>query len=95
MRLAAEQAGTIRVEFFGIPRARAGVPGTTARGAKLGEVLAELAGRFPELAAACLEGNRLRAEYAANLNGQSFVRDPETALAPGDSLLILSVDGGG
>jgi molybdopterin converting factor small subunit len=95
MRHPAERAGTIRVEFFGIPRARAGVPGTTACGAKLGDVLADLAQRFPELAAACLEGNRLRAEYAANLNGRLFVRDPATALAPGDSLLILSADGGG
>ena len=50
----------IQVEFFGIPRARAGIEKTTANGSCLGEVLAELATRFPELAETCFDGRRLR-----------------------------------
>ncbi len=40
----------VAVELFGIPRARAGVARTTADGRCLGDVLAELAERFPALA---------------------------------------------
>jgi len=85
----------IRVEFYGIPRERAGVAATTADGGSLGELLADLGARFPRLAESCLAGNRLRPEYAANLNGARFVTSPETKLAPGDVLLVLSADAGG
>jgi molybdopterin converting factor small subunit len=86
---------SVHVEFFGIPRQRAGVVETTAAGARLGDVLADLAGRFPQLAEACLDGQQLQAGYVANVNGQAFVTDPATPLLPGDSLLILSADAGG
>jgi len=86
---------SIEVEFFGIPRSRAGVAKTSATGARLSEVLDDLAGRYPRLAEACFEGHRLRAGYVANLNGERFVTDPATPLEAGDSLLILSADAGG
>jgi molybdopterin converting factor small subunit len=85
----------IRVELFGIPRDRAGVAQATAQGAQVGDVLAELAERFPRLAETCFDGQRLRPGYVANLNGDCFVTDPATPLKPGDSLLILSADAGG
>lgn len=85
----------ISVEFFGIPRQRAGLAATVAEGASLGEALQMLAGCFPELAECCFEGDHLRPGFAANLNGQRFVMDPATPLKPGDSLLILSADAGG
>jgi molybdopterin converting factor small subunit len=86
---------TITVEFFGIPRARAGTAATTAQGRCLGEVLSDLAGRFPEFARDCLDGNRLRPGFTANLRGERFVTDPQTPLAEGDTVLLLSVDAGG
>ncbi len=85
----------ITVELFGIPRARAGVARTEAHGPRLADVLADLARRFPPLAAECFADGRLRTGYLANLNGQRFVADPSTMLRPGDSLLILSADAGG
>lgn len=85
----------IIVELFGIPRSRAGVARTTAEGACLGEVLADLAGRFPRLAETCVQGRCLRPGFTANLRGERFVTDPETALDDGDRLLLLSLDAGG
>lgn len=48
------------VELFGIPRERAGTARTLATGQCLGDVLAELASRFPGLAQSCIEGRQLR-----------------------------------
>jgi len=83
------------VELFGIPRARAGVASTSAEGDSLGEVLADLSVRFPELAATCIDGPTLRPGFTANLDGQRFLTDPETCLADGDRLLLMSLDAGG
>lgn len=85
----------VQVELFGIPRARAGVDKTTASGDCLGEVLADLAHRFPELAEACIEDRQLRSGFTANLRGEKFITDPETALREGDTLLLLNLDAGG
>ncbi|MGE0610112.1 MAG: MoaD/ThiS family protein [Pirellulales bacterium] len=86
---------SIQVEFFGIPRQRAGVASATVAGDSLRQVLAELATRFPALAETCLLPSRLRPGYLANLNGQRFLSDPDTPLQSGDALLILSADAGG
>ena len=86
---------TIQVEFYGIPRQRAGMSATTASGASLREVLADLAARLPEWAAACLEQGKLRPGYLANINAERFVSDLDTPLAAGDALLIMSADAGG
>ncbi|NOZ40875.1 MAG: MoaD/ThiS family protein [Planctomycetes bacterium] len=85
----------IQVELFGIPRARAGVEKTTASGDCLGDVLADLATRFPDLAETCIEDRHLRTGYTANLCGERFVTDPETTLREGDLLLLLNLDAGG
>jgi molybdopterin converting factor small subunit len=85
----------ITVELFGIPRARAGVARTTATGHCLGDVLAELALRYPELAETCIDGRALRPGFTANLGGQRFVTAPETALGDNDTVLLLSLDAGG
>jgi molybdopterin converting factor small subunit len=83
------------VELFGIPRARAGVARTTAVGDCLGDVLVDLAARYPALAQTCFEGCNLRAEFIANLGGQRFITAPETPLCDGETVLLLSLDAGG
>jgi molybdopterin converting factor small subunit len=85
----------VAVELFGIARARAGVAQTTATGQCLGDVLAELASRFPALAEACIDGRQLRPHCTANVGGQRFVSAPETPLCEGDTVLLLSADAGG
>lgn len=86
---------SVTVELFGVPRARAGVAKTTARGDRLGEVLADLSDRFPQLGKTCFDQGCLRPGFLANLGGQRFVTDPQTRLSSETSLLILSADGGG
>ena len=81
--------------MLGIPRARAGVATTSAQGTNLGDVLVDLARRFPDLADACIDGRRLKATYLASLDGRQFITHPETPLTDGASLLILSADAGG
>jgi len=85
----------VTVELFGVPRSRAGVAQTTACGASLAEVLSDLARRFPNLAETCFDGDRLKPTYVANVGGERFVAEPDTPLADGCRLLILSADGGG
>ena len=86
---------SITVELFGIPRERAGVARTISAGASLGDVLADLAKRFPELAAGCIDGRHLRPGFTANLGGQRFVTAAETPLTEDETVLILSLDAGG
>jgi molybdopterin converting factor small subunit len=85
----------IEVELFGIPRSRAGVERTVAVGDCLGAVLLDLSGRFPALAAACIEGRRLRPGFTANLKGERFATSPDTPLQHGDTILLMSLDAGG
>lgn len=86
---------TVTVELFGVPRLRAGVSHTQSSGTTLGEVLQDLAGRFPLLGDACIAGRRLKPGFTANLRGEQFVTDPSVLLEDGDSILLLSLDAGG
>ena len=84
----------MRVEFFGIPRERAGVAETWVKADTLGQMLSALATQFP-LFAEIVHEERLRPSFVANLNGDQFVTDPATRLAEDDCVLILSADAGG
>jgi molybdopterin converting factor small subunit len=88
----------IRIEFFGVARQRIGaasvvvpVEGTVA----LGVLLARLAEQFPNWAAECLDGDRMRPSYIINVDGHRFVHDPQEPIADHASLLIMSADAGG
>lgn len=85
----------VTIELFGIARARAGTAATTAEGDCLGDVLADLAARYPALAETCIDGRNFRSGFTANLGGRRFVTAPETPLCDGDSVLLLSLDAGG
>lgn len=85
----------ITVELYGIPRARAGVAHTSAVGDNLGDVLADLAAKFPLLAGECIEGRTLCRGYIVSLGTERFVSAPETPLGDGDALLLMSLDAGG
>lgn len=83
------------VEFFGVPRRRAGraelrVPVGPARAA-----LDEVARHCPRLADLVDADGRLSPHYLLSLDGQAFVTDLDVALQSGDHLLILSADAGG
>ncbi len=91
---------TIEVEFFGIPRARAGVASLSVlpgcHSATIGEILRELAIACPEFAESCLSREReLLDGYVISVDGRCFVSDAELAIKPEQTVLILSADAGG
>ena len=84
----------MHVEFFGVPRERAGVPELEVHAETLGQLLGMLAERMPSLSE-IIQDDRLHPAFVANLNGDRFVTDPGTPLQGDDSVLILSADAGG
>lgn len=85
----------VSVELFGLARDRAGVAKTTCVGQSLGDVLVDLARRFPQLGETCIAGRTLKPGFTANLGGQRFVTDHATLLAEGDTVLLMHLDAGG
>ena len=89
----------IVVEFFGIPRVRAGIERVEVlhgrKSATLSEILTEVAERFPEFAENCMTDRRLRNGFIASIDGQCFVQDDNTVVGRQQSVLILSTDAGG
>jgi molybdopterin converting factor small subunit len=89
----------IRVEFYGLARLRSGTSELTlvlpGGNASLADALQAIARRLPALGEELLAGGRLHPTLAANLDGQRFVSDPQTPIADGQCLLILSADAGG
>lgn len=87
------------VELFGVAQLFAGerqLSFVLAPGATLRELFAALAERVPALASSVVApGGALVEGYACNVNGLAFVRSPDTPVAPGDAVVILSADAGG
>ena len=82
------------VEFLGIPRERAGISELEVDADTLGELLRTLVARVPSLSE-LVTVTGLHPSIVANLNGDEFVCDLRTKLAPDDRLLLLSADVGG
>lgn len=84
----------MRVEFYGVSRQRAGIPEIDLEARTLGDLLGALADRLPALGE-LIADRQLHPALVASLNGDRFVRDPETPLQDRDCVLILSADAGG
>jgi len=84
----------MRVEFYGVSRQRAGVGTLEVSAATLGQLLGILSSQVPSLSD-LIVGDRLHPALAASLNGDRFVRDPQTPLDDDDCVLLLSADAGG
>ena len=84
----------MHVEFLGVPRQRAGVNELVIEATTLGQLLTTLSERLPALSEVIL-GNRLHPAFVANLNGDEFICDPNTALQADHHVMILSADAGG
>jgi molybdopterin converting factor small subunit len=87
----------MHVEFFGVPRERAGMSELDVQADTLGQLLGTLAAQIPSLTTPIggSEGARLHPSFVASLNGDRFVSDPGTPLGKNDCVLILSADAGG
>ena len=89
------RAATITFELFGVPRIRAGVARVDLEASDLASALRGLGLACPTLEGTVLRDGGVHPAYKVSLNGDSFVTDPATPLADGDSLLLLAADVGG
>jgi molybdopterin converting factor small subunit len=94
MGTAAKQV-VVTVEFFGVPRARAGRTEMTVSAATVGEVLAAVAGACPKLADVVRPDGCLASHYLLSRDGERFVSGLDEPLREGERLLLLSADAGG
>lgn len=85
---------SVTVEFYGVPRRRAGRAEVRVTGRTVGEVLAAVGRVCPELSNLVAAG-RIDPHYLVSLGGECFVADLHQALRCGDRLLVLSADPGG
>lgn len=85
----------IRVEFYSIPRVRAGVAAVSLQASTLGAALSQLQVQYPGLSPECIRDEGLAPGYLACLNARQFTTDLSTPLHEGDTVLILSADVGG
>lgn len=82
------------IEFYGIPRERAGRAELTVQAATVGSALLEVERQCPGLRGLSHAG-RLAEHYRLSLDGKEFLTDFRQALADGTRLLLLSADAGG
>jgi molybdopterin converting factor small subunit len=87
-------SGRVTVEFYGVPRLRAGRAELAVPAGTVAEVLAAVGRMCPGLVGLVNEG-RLAPHYLLSLNGQQFVTDLGQPLRAGNRLLLLSADAGG
>ena len=87
--------GQVTVEFYGIPRRRAGRAELTVAAATVAELLTEVERVCPGLRGLVVEEGRPAPHYLLSLDGGAFLTDPRQALAPGARVLLLSADAGG
>jgi sulfur-carrier protein len=85
----------IAIEFYGVPRLRAGTSLIKLAASTVGQALQELGRVLPALEGSDLQQGTLLEAYKLSLNSERFVSDPETPLHDGDVLLLLSADVGG
>jgi hypothetical protein len=85
----------VTVEFYGVPRLRAGRGELAVTAATVADALAAVAAACPGLADIRQPDGRLSTHYLLSLDGQRFATDPAQPLRAGDRLLLLSADAGG
>jgi hypothetical protein len=85
----------ITVEFYGVPRQRAGCAEITVPPGGVAEVLLAVESQCPGLKGLTTRDGRLSPQYLVSLDGEEFVTDLRRLLKPGSRLLLLSADAGG
>jgi molybdopterin converting factor small subunit len=85
----------VRIELFGIARARAGRETLDVEAGSLGDAIRALARECPGVVPEVVADGRLTEGYLASLNGDRFVANPSLRLERDDTLLILGAQAGG
>ena len=89
-----EQA-EVTVEFYGIPRQRAGRSELSVKAGSVAEVLSAVQCACPSLKDLVQPDGRLAPHYLFSSDGRRFVQDVTEAVQPGDRFMLLSADMGG
>jgi molybdopterin converting factor small subunit len=90
-----KDSATVFVEFFGVPRARAGRAELEVAAGPVSDVLGRVEDACPGLKGLRRADGRLAPHYLLSLDGREFLTDMSKQLSPGDRVLILSADAGG
>ncbi len=85
----------VTVEFYGIPRQRAGCAEVRVSAHTVAELLAALELACPGLGSLRRADGRLAPHYLLSLEGRAFLADPGQELPTGERFLLLSADVGG
>jgi molybdopterin converting factor small subunit len=85
----------VTVEFFGVPRQRAGRSELVVEAGTVAEALSAVARLCPGLAGLVQLDGRLAPHYLLSINGSEFVGDVQRPLRQGERVLFLSADVGG
>jgi len=86
---------TVKVEFYGVIRLRAGVAGYRAHSGTLGSVFRQLEQAFPALAPAYLHAGQAKSHLLVSRDGTEILHDPATPVRAGDCLVFVSAQAGG
>ena len=87
--------GQLTVEFYGIPRQRAGRAELLVSATTVAEALAAVERDCPGLKKLTERDGRLCPQYLVSVDGEQFVTDLQQEMRPGGRLLLLSADAGG
>jgi molybdopterin converting factor small subunit len=85
----------VTVEFYGVPRQRAGRAELPVAAGTVAEVLHAVERECPEMKGLMTAAGCLSAQYLVSVDGEEFVTDFQRTLASGSRVLVLSADAGG
>jgi len=94
-RSASEGRDLVTVEFYGVPRQRAGRAELAVAARTIAELLAAVERGCPGLAGLRRPDGGLAGHYLLSIDGRQFITDMGQELRPGDRVLLLSADAGG
>jgi molybdopterin converting factor small subunit len=86
---------TVTVEFYGIPRQRAGRAEVCVSAHTVAELLDAVEAACPGLGTLRRADGQLVPHYLLSREGRVFLADPRLELSAGERLLLLSADAGG
>jgi hypothetical protein len=87
--------GEVTVEFFGLPRLRAGRAELGVPPGNVADVLAAVGRACPGLEGLLQPDGRLSPHYLLSLDGRVFLSDLTQEVRAGEKVLLLSADAGG
>lgn len=86
---------TVTVEFFSMPRQRAGCAELVVPAGTVTEVLRAVERACPGLGGLVRADGKLAPQYLLSIDGRRFGSKPQEPIHPGAHVLLLSADAGG